>query len=111
MTFLQLFMLEGSILGCVGAILEGLAGLLVSTMGFIKHEKWKCLIAHRFCMFLNMRFGCRSLILGYVGAIFGLSWADLGQFGATLGLCCAASCCIGVIIGKLGGDFGQPWAS
>ena len=35
--------------------------------------------------FLNMRFVCRSLILGHVGALLGLSWADFGDPWGHLG--------------------------
>ena len=65
------------------------------------------LILHMF-VFLNMRFGCRSLMLGHVGALLGLSWEDLGLLGATLGPPWGNVAPRLAISGELGSYFDQP---
>ena len=57
-------------------------------------------------VFLNMRFRCRSLMFGHVGAIVGLSGEDLG---ATWGLVGANLCHAGAILGLSWENSGATW--
>ena len=57
-------------------------------------------------VFLNIYVRGRSLILGYVGVILGLSRGTWGIIGATLGPCCATLGNLGAISEELGRHFG-----
>ena len=57
-------------------------------------------------VFLKMRFGCRSLILGHVGAIMGHSWEDLGVIWGLVG---ANLCHVGVILRLSWENLGATW--
>ena len=62
-------------------------------------------------VFLNIRFGGRSLILGNVGAILGLSWEDFGATWVSRGvILCHVDPSWGYLE-EVWGYFGPPWAS